>query len=151
MGNGKTPKNKKGEIKMKKSLIAIIALTLAVLMLGLVGCSAGNSGENDGKSTGKIILIDKDEKEYTYDVKFDDGMSLRAILLENELITEEEAAAFFIQTIDGHLADVENDGCTWQPHDANKNMIVGTTFDDITMKNGDTIYLIYYVVPNFDD
>ena len=135
---------------MKKSLIAIIALTLAVLMLGLVGCSAGNSGSGE-KSTGKIILIDKDEKEYTYDVKFDDGMSLRAILLENELITEEESAKYFIETIDGHLADVENDGCTWQPHDAGKNMIVGKTFDQITMKNGDTIYLIYYVVPNFDD
>jgi len=133
---------------MKKILTVILALTLCAFMLAFVSCTSGSGSE---KSTGKIILIDKDGTEYPYDVKFDDGMSLRAILAENELVTEEEAAAYFIQDIDGHIADVYNDGCTWQPFDANKEMIAGKTYDQITMKNGDTLYLQYYVVPNFDD
>ena len=135
---------------MKKILTVMLALTLCALMLALVGC-ASNGGNNGEKSAGKIILIDKDGTEYPYDVKFDDGMSLRAILSENGLITEEQAAAMFIENIDGHIADVANDGCTWQPFDANKNMIAGKSYDEITMKNGDTIYLQYFVVPNFDD
>lgn len=134
---------------MKKSLTVILTLALCVLMLGSVACSGGNSSGD--KATGKIILIDKDEKEYSYDVTFDEGMSLRAVLLENNLITEEESAAYFVQNIDGHIADVINDGCTWMAMDANKNMIVGKTFDEITLKSGDTLYLQYYVVPNFDD
>lgn len=132
---------------MKKSLTAMLALILCLGML--IGC-AGKAASGD-KATGKLILIDKDDKEYTYDVTFDDGASLRAILLENNLITEEESAAFFIQNIDGHIADVMNDGCTWVAMDASKNMLVGKTFDEITMKNGETMYLQYYVVPNFDD
>ena len=134
---------------MKKSLTVILTLALCVLMLGSVACFGGNSSGD--KATGKIILIDKDEKEYSYDVTFDEGMSLRAVLLENNLITEEESAAYFVQNIDGHIADVINDGCTWMAMDANKNMIVGKTFDEITLKSGDTLYLQYYVVPNFDD
>lgn len=131
---------------MKKSLTAVLALVLCLGML--IGCAGKASGE---KATGKLILIDKDDKEYTYDVTFDDGASLRAILLENNLITEEESAAYFIQNIDGHIADVANDGCTWIAMDASKNMIIGKTFDEITMKNGETMYLQYYIVPNFDD
>lgn len=55
----------------------------------------------------------------------------------------------FVQNIDGHIADVLEDGCTWMPQDTDRNQIMGS-FDEITVKNGDTIYLQYYEVPDMD-
>lgn len=130
---------------MKKTITALI---LCVLMLSLAACGGSGSG---GKASGKIILIDKDDKEYTYEVSFDESMNLRDILLENKMITEEQYSAMFIEDIDGHIANVAEDGCTWLPLDENKNMITGKSFEQINMKDGQTLYLQYYVVPNFDD
>lgn len=56
----------------------------------------------------------------------------------------------FIDNIDGNIADALNDGCTWLPIDMEGNQIMGT-FDEITVKDGETIKLVYTVVPNFDD
>lgn|GEM_PF-4720654 len=55
----------------------------------------------------------------------------------------------FVENIDGHIADMEEDGYTWLPMDANKEQISGS-FDDIMLHGGDTIYLQRYVVPYFD-
>ncbi len=55
----------------------------------------------------------------------------------------------FVENIDGHVADVLNDGCTWLPQDEDGNQIKGT-FDEITVSAGQTIPLVYYVVPDFD-
>jgi len=115
----------------------------------LAGCGSKKTSDGD-KATATLILIDQDEKEYTYTMEITDGATLREALFEAGLITEEEFGAFFVQNIDGHIADVENDGCTWLPMDADKNALSGKSFDDITLKNGDTLYLQYYVVPDFD-
>ena len=127
----------------------IFALSLAlILCLGLlVGCAKdAGSGE---KATAKLILVDKDEKQYTYDLEITDGMTLREALWKNKLISEEEYGAMFVQNIDGHVANVQEDGCTWMPQDTSRKQIMGT-FDEITLKSGETIYLQYYVVPDFD-
>lgn len=55
----------------------------------------------------------------------------------------------FVENIDGHITDMEEDGYTWLPMDANKEQISGS-FDDIMLHGGDTIYLQHYVVPYFD-
>lgn len=55
----------------------------------------------------------------------------------------------FVETIDGNTADVSNDGCTWVSADMVGNQISGT-FDEITVKAGETIRFIYTVVPDFD-
>ena len=132
---------------MKKLLSITLILVLCLGIVFSVACSGANNGE---KAKATIKLIDKDDKEYTYDVSFDDGATLRNILFENELISEEQFGSYFVEDIDGHIADVENDGCTWVALDAKGNMITGT-FDDITMHDGETLTLQYYVVPNFDD
>ena len=93
--------------------------------------------------------MDKDSKEYNYDRKITNGMSLREALWQNKLISEEEYGAMFIQNIDGHIANALEDGVTWLPQDTERKQIMGT-FDEIKVKAGDTIYLQYYVVPDMD-
>lgn len=132
---------------MKKILVAFLVLVSCMSLLAL--CSCGNRSSGEQQVTAKLILIDKDETEYSYDIAFTDGISLREALFEADLISEEEYGAMFVENIDGHIANVEEDGCTWLPLDADKEQISGS-FDDITLHNGDTIYLQYYVVPNFD-
>lgn len=132
---------------MKKILTAILVLASLLSVLSLTACG-GNSGTGEKVSV-KFILVDKDDKEYTYDVNVTDGATLRDALYEAKLIDEDQLSAMFVETIDGHTADVMNDGCTWMPQDANRQQLTGS-FDDITVHGGDTIYLQYYVVPNFD-
>lgn len=134
---------------MEKNRIVSLILVLCLGLTLLAGCGSKKTSDGD-KATATQILIDQDEKEYTYTMEITDGATLREALFEAGLITEEEFGAFFVQNIDGHIADVENDGCTWLPMDADKNALSGKSFDDITLKNGDTLYLQYYVVPDFD-
>lgn len=129
---------------MKKTLIAMLVLILCLSTA--IGCGAKTSDE---KISAKIILIDKDNAQYEYDIKCDNGATLRDALLQNGLIDEDEYSSMFIQTIDGHVANVFEDGCTWMPQDENGKQIMGT-FDDITISAGQTITLQYYIVPDFD-
>ena len=130
---------------MKKFFALSLAL---ILCLGLLAGCAKDAGSGE-KATAKLILVDKDEKQYTYDLEITDGMTLRDALWQNKLISEEEYGAMFVQNIDGHIANVLDDGCTWMPQDTDRKQISGT-FDEITLKSGETIYLQYYVVPDFD-
>lgn len=140
-----------------KKIWKIAALLLAlVMMVGmLTGCGNGNKdqggGESgDGKVDVHIVIVDKDEKEYPYDIHVTAGSTLREALFEAELISEETFYAMFVEDIDGHVADVLNDGCTWLPCDADGNQLDPPNFDEITMKGGETIKLVYYVVPDMD-
>ncbi len=138
---------------MKKILALVLALALALSLCALAGCSkedgGSGSGSDDGKIDMKIVLIDKDDQQYTYDLHVTDGASLRDALYEAELITEETYYAMFVENIDGHVADVLNDGCTWLPLDENGEQIMGS-FDEITVSAGEVITLQYYVVPMMD-
>lgn len=135
----------------------ILALTLAlILCLGLLaGCAnedkpAGGTEAAGGKAKAKITVIDKDNKEFPYDIEVTDGVSLREALFEAKLITEEQYGAMFIENIDGHVADVLNDGCTWMIQDKDKKDL-SASMDEVQVHDGDVLYLQYYVVPNFDD
>lgn len=134
---------------MKKILAIVLVLSLSLCVLS--GCSKeGDGGEGDGgKIDMKIVLIDKDEKTYNYDLHVTDGATLRDALYEAGLITEETYYNMFVEDIDGHVADVLNDGCTWLPLDENGDQIMGS-FDEITVSAGQTITLRYYVVPMMD-
>lgn len=127
----------------------LISLTLVLILCVCTAAGCGNKSGSGEAASATLILVDQDEKEYTYELNFEDGSSLREALWQSKLISEEEYGAMFIENIDGHIADVEEDGCTWIPQDTDRKQIMGT-FDEITVKNGDTIYLQYYIVPDFD-
>lgn len=114
----------------------------------LVGCSSNNT--DSGKASVKFILVLEDKSEVNYDVKVTDGATIREALFEAKLIDENEQSAMFVSNIDGHIADAMNDGVTWMPCDKDGKQINGT-FDEITVSDGETIKLVYTVVPNFDD
>ena len=91
---------------MKKTLSVMLVLVLCLSML--IACGAKNSGE---KISAKIILIDKDDAQYEYDIKCDNGATLRDALHENGLIDEDEYSAMFVQNIDGHMIFGMTPGC----------------------------------------
>lgn len=128
----------------KPALIFIFALTLIML----AGCDS-KSGSG-GKADVKFVLILEDETEVEYKVTVTDGSTLRDALFEAKLISEETYSAMFVDNIDGHIADAINDGVTWMPCDENGEQISGS-FDEITVSDGETIKLVYTVVPNFED
>ena len=147
---------------MKIKITALI-LVLGVGITMLVGCTAGKNPENEGEPSGekvsaKIVLVLEDKTEVPYDINVSSGLTLREALHEAGLISDEERYALFVSDIDGHVADAINDGVTWLPCDADGNTLQGdieteavTTFDTIVVDEGETIYLVYYVVPNFED
>ncbi len=132
--------------------LKITALILAlVLCFGLIaGCGAKEEAGSGDKITTNIILVLEDGTEKPYELNVTSGATLREALFEAGLITEDTYYAMFVENIDGYVADVFNDGCTWMTTDTEGNQIMGT-FDDIIVKDGETIKLVYTVVPNFDD
>lgn len=140
-----------------KKITAIILSLILVLSIGLFAGCSGQSAKTptdsneagEGSGITKLVLIDKDEKEYTYDLHVKEGTVLKDALYEEGLIDEETYYNMFVETIDGHTADTLNDGCTWLPLDEDGKQIMGM-FDAIELHDGQTITLQYYKVPDMD-
>lgn len=125
-----------------------LAFVLVIGLIGLVGCSSSET--SDGKVDAKIILVLKDGKEVPYDIKVTKDASLRDALYEAKLISEETYGAFFIEDIDGHVANVEKDGCTWLICDKDGKQLENNNFDEAKISGGETYILKYYKVPDMD-
>ncbi len=135
--------------------VKITALLLVLVMaLGLfAGCTpaedngdaSGNGGE---KAKLTVILVLEDKKEEKYDIEFTPGKNLREALYEGKLIEEDQLAAMFLVTIKGHSADFM-EGLTWMICDEKGEQIMGF-IDEIFPTDGQTIQLVYTVVPDFD-
>lgn len=130
---------------MKKLLSIGLACILA--LTSLTGC--GQPAGDDGKAEVKIILVLEDKTEKTYDIEVTNGVTLRDALFEGELITEETYSGFFIDNIDGNIADPMQ-GVLWLQCDEDGNQLEGTV-DEITVEDGQTIKMIFTVAPNFED
>lgn len=140
-----------------KTTALILALVLTFgLLVGCGGKDTNESGDAAGKVDATIILVLEDKSEVKHDLQVTAGSTLRQALYEANLISEETLYAMFVDNIDGHIADAINDGVTWLPCDADGNPIQGdgeavTTFDSIKINGGETLRIVYSVVPNFDD
>ena len=132
---------------MKKLTALILVLVMALGLMAGCGNEAG-TGADDGKINVKLILVLEDKTEKTYDLKVTKDSNLRDALLEAKLITEEEHAALFVSTIDGHTADFMQ-GYTWLVTNEKDEQIQGF-FEEIILTDGQTIKLTHYVVPQFD-
>ena len=137
---------------MKLRITALILVLVLSLSL-FAGCGANTekpNGDNSSKINATIILVLEDGSEKTYEINVTKDSNLRDALYEAKLITEETYSALFVDNIDGNIADTLNDGCMWMPTDTDGNQIMGM-FDDIIVKDGQTIKLVYTVAPTFDD
>lgn len=141
---------------MKAKVLALIMCM--VLALGLfTACGDGGSGSGDTVKA-KVILVLEDKTEVTHEIEAADGTSLRTALFENGLIDEANNGAMFVATIDGQTADPMTDGVTWLPCDKDGNQLeheleveTACAIDYIAVNEGDEIYLVYTLVPTFDD
>jgi hypothetical protein len=96
-----------------------------------------------------IILVLEDETQVEYPITVTKDSTLRDALYEAQLISDDDYYDLYVQNIDGHVANVYEDGCTWLPQDTEGNQIMGS-FDEIIVEDNETIYLVYYLVPDMD-
>ena len=137
---------------MKKNFRLLSLLLVLVLALGMFTACGGDSGNSDGgegteAAGATIILVEENGTEHTYEVPA--GNNLRDTLHDAGLIDDANFTAMMPETIDGHTALME-DGVLWMMCDQDKNQIQGF-FEEHTLAEGETLYLIYTVAPNFDD
>lgn len=136
--------------------LAALILTLTLSLCLLTGCGdSGSDGKGD-KINATVILVLEDNSEVKYDLNVSAGKTIREALYEAGLISEDTMYAMFVDNIDGHVADATNGGCTWLPCDMDGNQLpvegeVMSAFDSYVLKDGESIKLVYTVVPNFDD
>lgn len=138
---------------MKKNTRFFALLLILVLAIGMFTACGGSEepaadgGESTDAAGATVILVEEDGTEYTYELEA--GKNLRDALHDAGLIDDANYTNMFVETIDGHTA-LMTDGVLWMMADENKEQIMGF-FEEHVLEEGETLYLLYTVAPNFDD
>ena len=155
---------------MKKLISAIASLTLAACLLAACGSSASSaasestsseavssevvsseaassesvSGEESSEAAAEatFTVVDADGNSTEITLSITEGEKLSDALAAAGVISEEEAAAGFVTTVNGITADYDADGAWWCLTDAAGEMTtVGVA--DIELHNGDSYAFTY--------
>lgn len=155
---------------MKKLISAIASLTLAACLLAACGSSASSaasestsseavssevvsseaasseavSGEESSEAAAEatFTVVDADGNSTEIALSITEGEKLSDALAAARVISEEEAAAGFVTTVNGITADYNADGAWWCLTDAAGEMTtVGVA--DIELHNGDSYAFTY--------
>ena len=155
---------------MKKLISAIASLTLAACLLAACGSSASSaapesasseavssevvsseavssdavSGEESSEAAAEatFTVVDADGNSTEIALSITEGEKLSDALAAAGVISEEEAAAGFVTTVNGLTADYNADGAWWCLTDAAGEMTtVGVA--DIELHNGDSYAFTY--------
>ena len=155
---------------MKKLISAIASLTLAACLLAACGSSASSaasesasseavssevvsseaassesvSGEESSEAAAEatFTVVDADGNATEIALSITEGEKLSDALAAAGVISEEEAAAGFVTTVNGITADYDADGAWWCLTDAAGEMTtVGVA--DIELHNGDSYAFTY--------
>ena len=155
---------------MKKLISAIASLTLAACLLAACGSSASSaasesasseavssevvsseaasseavSGEESSEAAAEATfpVVDADGNSTEIALSITEGEKLSDALAAAGVISEEEAAAGFVTTVNGITADYNADGAWWCLTDAAGEMTtVGVA--DIELHNGDSYAFTY--------
>ena len=143
---------------MHKFLAVVISAALAAGLLA--GCGAASSTASsaasseavsseaasgqaeDAKVKAEFTVTGADGESQTFTLEVTDGEKLSDALVEAGLISEEEAAAGFVTTVNGETADWDKDQAWWCLTDANGEMTtVGVA--DIALHDGDSYAFTY--------
>ena len=109
--------------------------------------SAAASGEavseaSDAKIKAQFTVTGADGESQTFDLEATDGEKLSDALAEAGIISEDEAAAGFVTTVNGETADYNKDQAWWCLTDAAGEMTtVGVA--DIELHDGDSYAFTY--------
>ena len=120
---------------MKKLLV--IALSMALALTMLVGCS---SGKNSAKATAQVIDIDLTEEEYAFGVDKDQPELLKSV---NELIEKIMSDGRFDEICDRYFGDGTPVAVKSGNLDTGKDQLVVATnaaFEPFEYKQGDSYY-----------
>ena len=143
---------------MHKFLAVVISAALAAGLLA--GCGAASSTASsaasseaaspeaasgqaeDAKVKAEFTVTGADGESQTFTLEVTDGEKLSDALVEADLISEEEAAAGFVTTVNGETADWDKDQAWWCLTDATGEMTtVGVA--DIALHDGDSYAFTY--------
>ena len=154
-------------MKLKNICIAVVALALAAGMTACGGTSAASASSTseaasasttavseaasseaasgqaeDAKVKAEFTVTGADGESQTFTLEVTDGEKLSDALVEAGLISEEEAAAGFVTTVNGETADWDKDQAWWCLTDAAGEMTtVGVA--DIELHDGDSYAFTY--------
>ena len=103
---------------------------------------AASGQAEDAKVKAEFTVTGADGESQTFTLEVTDGEKLSDALVEAGLISEEEAAAGFVTTVNGETADWDKDQAWWCLTDANGEMTtVGVA--DIALHDGDSYAFTY--------
>ena len=103
---------------------------------------AASGQAEDAKVKAEFTVTGADGESQTFTLEVTDGEKLSDALMEAGLISEEEAAAGFVTTVNGETADWDKDQAWWCLTDATGEMTtVGVA--DIALHDGDSYAFTY--------
>ena len=103
---------------------------------------AASGQAEDAKVKAEFTVTSADGESQTFTLEVTDGEKLSDALVEAGLISEEEAAAGFVTTVNGETADWDKDQAWWCLTDATGEMTtVGVA--DIALHDGDSYAFVY--------
>ena len=118
------------------------ASTSAVAEENSASSEAASGQAEDAKVKAEFTVTGADGESQTFTLEVTDGEKLSDALVEAGLISEEEAAAGFVTTVNGETADWDKDQAWWCLTDATGEMTtVGVA--DIALHDGDSYAFIY--------
>lgn len=106
------------------------------------GSEAASSQAEEGKVKVEFTVTNAEGESQTFTLEVTDGEKLGDALVEAGLISQEEADAGFVTTVNGETADWDKDKAWWCLNDASGEMTsVGVA--DIELHDGDSYAFVY--------
>lgn len=106
------------------------------------GSEAASSQAEEGKVKAEFTVTNAEGESQTFTLEVTDGEKLGDALVEAGLISQEEADAGFVTTVNGETADWDKDKAWWCLNDASGEMTsVGVA--DIELHDGDSYAFVY--------
>ena len=118
------------------------AVSSAAASSEAAGSEAASSQAEEGKVKAEFTVTNAEGESQTFTLEVTDGEKLGDALVEAGLISQEEADAGFVTTVNGETADWDKDKAWWCLNDASGEMTaVGVA--DIELHDGDSYAFIY--------
>lgn len=103
---------------------------------------AASAEASEAKVKAQFTVTGADGESQTFDLEVTDGEKLSDALTEAGIISEEEAAAGFVTTVNGETADWDKDSAWWCLTDASGEM-TSVGVGDIELHDGDSYAFTY--------
>ena len=118
------------------------AVSSAAASSEAAGSEAASSQAEEGKVKAEFTVTNAEGESQTFTLEVTDGEKLGDALVEAGLISQEEADAGFVTTVNGETADWDKDKAWWCLNDASGEMTsVGVA--DIELHDGDSYAFTY--------